>query len=304
MELENKRKLLVPIIIFIIISPLGVYKLGGFYWVLFPAVVFISLIASRRRPNLGLFNNLGFFSAVIFTFFLLRFMGPITAYLGLREEGLVWYFIGITFFQGFFTQIAWGVFRNLHSPEVGFKGGTRRSIILTYGLILFAPQGFIWFLTNPLGLYPNRIWSVFIIEHFEYFSLIFYGVFVGVFTITLERHTPESIFYSHSIDESVVILNNSLRKYFVYPIILALILISETFYRGRNYPVLLAALFPLCLYYVYFNLIAVISYRYQGEKPKLKELVGEPGPIAIFLVGVTIILIVGFLAFLRGFLGP
>jgi hypothetical protein len=300
MERRAKKILLALTVTFIIISPLGVYKFGGSYWVLYPAVAFFSLLASGGRPKLDLINNLGFFSAVTFTFFLFRFLSPIAAFLGLREGGLVWYFFVIAFLQGFFMQMAWGVFRNLHSPKVGFKGGTRRSIMLTYGLIMFAPQAFLWFLTDPTGSYPDRVWSDFIIEHFDYFSLIFYGVFVGIFIITLRRHTRESIFYSHSIDESVVSLNNYIRKYFAYPIILALILISESFYQGKNYPVLLAALFPLCLYYIYFNFIADISYRYQGEKPELNELLGEPGTIAVFVIGIAVFLIGGCLGFLQG----
>ncbi len=304
MDKAVRIRLLILTSLFVIISPLGVYKLGGTYWVLYPPAAFLSLITTGRKPDVNLLNNLSFFPAITLTFFLFRFMGPITGHLGLKEEGLFWYFFVIAFSQGFFTQIAWGVFRNLYSPAVGFKAGTRRSIILTYGLIMFAPQAFLWFLTNPTGLYPSHVWSDFVINYFEYFSLVFYGVFVGVFIITLGRHTRESIFYSHTIDEEVVRLNRYLRKYFVYPIILALTLISENIYRGKDYPVLLAVLFPLCLYYIYFNFIAGISYRYQGQKPELKELVGEPGPIAVFLIGVAVIAIVGFFAFLEGFFGP
>jgi len=302
MEKNTWIRFLITSAVFVLISPLGISKLGGFYWVLSPPFVFSSVLFSKRVNNIDLINNVSFFYSVSFIFILFRFEHTVTAYFGLNTKGLFWYFFVISSLQAFLIQAAWSVFRNLYSPGKGFKRSTVRSIVLTYSLIIFVPQGLVWLLTDPLGLSEPRIWSDFVTRNFELTSLVFYGILIGVFIITLTRHTPESVYYSHSLDGSIVHLNRHLTRYFIYPLILCLSLVTEYFYPGRNYPLFGVLLVPLCLYYLYFILITNIHYRYQNQEPILKESKGEPGPLAIILVMIAFLVASCFIAFLKGFL--
>ncbi len=272
-------------------TPFGIAKFGGWYWLNYFPISFIFFSFFSRASGSHLFANAIFFIIIIPSFQIFRFFDDIVAYLGVSENGALWFLLLTFLGQGVLTYLSLGVFTRLHFRKIGFKRGTTRSLFLTYVFLVFATFFFARFVgQHSEGLFDPPV-AGFIGDNFLYFTLTAYTFFIALFLFTLTRHRVETIVLVHDIEPEVLKYNSLLLRYFIYPAVILLVIGTEVLIRGRPLLLDFFVLAPLIGYLLYFMYASRLCTRYVDSPPPLKELVGEPGMIAtvLTLIGLFIV---------------
>lgn len=278
-----KYRFILLSLIFLLVSPIGISKLGGAYWILYIPVCFASLLNGKNITDLKLVNNLGLFLFIVPSFLLFRFYEPITTYLGLSDAGFVWYFIVILIAQGGVVARNWDVATALASSEFSEHRNIARSIRSIYALIVVGP----FFLVLPgtidggeyagfdIGLYSNN--------NIPYLVLLGYAFIVLISVVLLIFHQPESLVISHNLNKELVDFQVSIKGLWLIIIVFSLSVASEFFYSRRNVPLILATWAPIWTYYFMFYYLSRLFKRFEGKTLTIKPDKRELGTVVFFI---------------------
>jgi hypothetical protein len=270
---KKNRATLIASIAFLVFSPIGVWKMGGAYWLLFIPVVFGSLLFDKSdlADFWRLNRNSQFFFFVIPSFLLLRFFYQVKNYLGLGVHGGIWLFVMIAALNYFAVLRSWNFLELVLSPSLKNRRDITDNVAGTYFGVFWGLFGTLLVLDVRAGHSATSPVDDFLIRNLPYYFSVVYSVFIIVAVTGLRLSRPEAIDYMHHMEPEILRLYNVFKKYGVFLIIIVLSFVSEYFYQGKDYYLLLAMWWPVAALWMHFSVIANAKSALNGKYVELVE---------------------------------
>ena len=286
--------------LFLLLSPFGVSKLGGAYWVLYIPLCFASFLVRKNLWDLKILNNFSGFIFLVPSFLLFRFYEPITGYLGLSDAGFVWYFIIVLIAIDGVILRNWDAIVIINGPVFSEYKNIARDISTIYGFIALGPSLLILPAVAHSGEYTAYLSDIAIYSKtgVPYLALLGYAFFMVMGVALLRTFQPEAVLLSHNITKELVDFHDSIKGFWLIAAVFALSVASELFYPKQNLTLLLATWAPIWAYYLMFRYLRRLFKRFEGKPLTIKPSKTEfyLGFFLITILGITVVppFIIGF----------